>query len=243
MYGIILNSGIGSRLGDLTENRPKGLVEVKQGVSLLSRQIDFLLACEVTKIIITTGYLEDQIQLYVERKFPSVDITLVSNELYRSTNYIVSLDQLSHIPFDARVILMHGDLVFSQDILREIKDLEGSRVIVDSLAPIPQKDFKARLNEDGSVCEIGVNVFGKDCVACQPLYKMEPEFWRAWQQRIREFCLAGDTKVYAENALNTMLEEHLLLPFDVAGRLCMEIDTLDDLEKAKSLLALEKEGN
>lgn len=242
MYGIILNSGVGSRLGGMTAHRPKGLVELEGGVTLLSRQIDLLLSCGVAKLIITTGYLADQIQAYVARRYPHTDITLIFNESYQSTNYIVSLDRLAHISFDKPVILMHGDLLFAQDVLSDLINHSGNWVVVDGRAPIPQKDFKARLNPDGSVREIGVGVFGEDCVACQPLYRMEREFWKAWQQRIREFCLTGDTSVYAENALNTMLGELRLRPFDVEGRLCMEIDTMNDLERARTLLAREAEG-
>lgn len=242
MYGIILNSGMGSRLGGITKNRPKGLVGLDGDITLLSRQIDSLLSCGVTDLIITTGYLADQIQSYVGHRYPNIGITLVCNEVYASTNYIVSLDRLSHIEFDKPVILMHGDLVFAHDVLQSIRDMEGNWVVVDQQAPLPEKDFKARLTPDGLVREIGVGVFGDDCVACQPLYRMEPEFWQGWQKKIREFCLSGNTSVYAENALNAMLGEHQLHPFDADGRLCMEIDTTEDLEKARTLLALEAEG-
>ena len=40
MKAIIVAAGIGSRLGDLTKNLPKSLVEVN-GKSILERQIEF----------------------------------------------------------------------------------------------------------------------------------------------------------------------------------------------------------
>ena len=39
---IILNSGLGSRLGNLTENVPKSLVEINSNQTIFSRAINIL---------------------------------------------------------------------------------------------------------------------------------------------------------------------------------------------------------
>ncbi len=204
----------------------------------MSQQIDNILSCGVRDIIITTGYLEDQLKTYVETRYPDLDILFVHNEEFATTNYIVSLDKLKGIGFVGDVLLMHGDLVFSAEILQAVIDASRSTVVVDSLAPIPEKDFKARLGSDGLVKEIGINVFGKDCFACQPLYRLSRQDWGSWQQAIRSFCDAGETGVYAENALNSLLEHLVLKAYDVKGGLCMEVDNQDDLLRAQGLLCL-----
>lgn len=237
MQAIILNSGKGSRLKELTANSPKGLVSLDEDATLLSRQVDLLLSCGVNDIIITTGYLEEQFKAYLEKKYPGLIIRFVYNDLYASTNYIVSLDRLHAIDFDDSLLMMHGDLVFSREVLQALIDQSSSSVVIDTAAPIPEKDFKARLGSDGLVKEIGINVFGDDCFACQPLYKLTGEDWKKWQQAIRSFCDAGQTCVYAENALNSLLEHLSIKAYDVKGRLCMEVDNKEDLLKAQALLA------
>lgn len=236
MQAIILNSGKGSRLKELTTNNPKCLVSLDSGNTLLSRQIDRLLECGVRDIIITTGYLEGKIKQYLEDKYPSTAIRFVFNEEFDTTNYIVSLDKLGKMVFSTDVLLMHGDLLFSTEVLQSVMGASKSTVVVDSLAPIPEKDFKARIGTDGLVKEIGINVFGQDCLACQPLYKLLGSDWSAWQGAIRSFCLAGQTNVYAENALNSILGRIQLGTYDAKGSLCMEVDNQEDLARAKRLL-------
>jgi choline kinase len=42
MKAFIFNSGVGSRLGDLTKDKPKALVELKSGETILGRQLRIL---------------------------------------------------------------------------------------------------------------------------------------------------------------------------------------------------------
>jgi phosphoenolpyruvate phosphomutase len=236
MYAIILNSGKGSRLQELTTNKPKGLVDLTTESTILSRQIDILTSCGIEKLIITTGYLAEQFKQYISRYYSDLNIEFIHNDLYDTTNYIVSLNKLQNIDFSDSVLLIHGDLVFTQDVLAGILGQSGSCVVVDSTSPIPDKDFKARIGSDGHVKEIGVDVFGSDCVACQPLYKLELSDWQAWQKAIKNWCDAGKTTVYAEHALNSILGSMQLMAYDVKGRLCREVDTKEDLLTVQSCL-------
>ena len=55
---VILAAGLGTRLGDLANQRPKGFVEV-EGTSLIERSIKKLFAVGITRIVIGTGYRSD----------------------------------------------------------------------------------------------------------------------------------------------------------------------------------------
>ena len=57
-----------------------------------------------------------------------------------------------------------------------------------------------------------------------------------WLGKITEFCEAGRTGVYAENALNELDGTADIRAFDVGTRLCGEIDNPEDLERMKGLL-------
>ena len=60
MKGIILAAGRGSRMKDLTEERPKCLVELR-GKSLLDWQLDSLRAAGIDEIAIVTGYQRERL--------------------------------------------------------------------------------------------------------------------------------------------------------------------------------------
>ncbi len=61
MKAIILSAGQGSRLGHLTDDRPKCLIEFG-GRSLLDRQLDTLAANGVDEAVVVTGFRDDQIE-------------------------------------------------------------------------------------------------------------------------------------------------------------------------------------
>lgn len=229
---IILNSGLGSRLGNLTKNNPKSLVEIKSNQTIFSRAIN-ILSQYSSDFIITTGYLSEVLINYVENNFSDLNFTFVHNPIYDKTNYIKSLDLIDEINDD--VILLHGDLVFSHDVADKVINSPVSSVVTDSSIELPKYDFKAKIVNNKINC-ISTMYFGDDAVACQPFYRLKKEDWDAWKCKIHEFCQNGNVDVYAEDALNTILNQITIHPLDINGVLCTEIDDKDDLNKVRELL-------
>jgi phosphoenolpyruvate phosphomutase len=233
MKAVILNSGIGSRLGKYTENNPKCMVKISDDKTIIEYQIDMLISNGVTDIIISTGYMEELLKQHLEKYSNKCNITFVSNPEFRTTNYIVSLNYIEDI--NDEVILMHGDLVFEQSVLIDMIHYPSSAVVIDKSLPLPEKDFKAKLNKE-MVEAIGIEFFGESTYACQPLYKLNREEWNLWKKKISEFCDNEITNVYAENALNTITDKMNITAIDINGRLCNEIDNEEDLIKIKDRL-------
>lgn len=232
MKVIILNSGLGSRLGVLTKNNPKSLVKIKNNQTILSRAINIL--SQYSKdFIITTGYLNEILKEYINSNFDDLNFTFVHNPVYAQTNYIKSLDLISDINED--VVLLHGDLVFSRNVAEKVINSDNSSVVIDSLIDLPKDDFKAKIRDNKIAC-ISTKYFDEGAMACQPFYKLKKEDWNLWKLKIHEFCENGKTGVYAEDALNTILNQITICPLDIKGDLCSEIDTNDDLNRIKELL-------
>ena len=55
MKAVIIAAGVGSRLGKLTKEIPKPLINVN-GKSIIERQIDSFRKCGINEIIVITGY-------------------------------------------------------------------------------------------------------------------------------------------------------------------------------------------
>jgi MurNAc alpha-1-phosphate uridylyltransferase len=65
---LILASGKGERLYPLTKEMPKPLVEIGNR-AILGIQIDNLIGCGITDVIITTGFFEAKIKEYIKERF------------------------------------------------------------------------------------------------------------------------------------------------------------------------------
>lgn len=231
MKALILNSGLGSRMGDATKSAPKCMSIIKEDVTILSNQIDLLLECGIDDILITTGAHSEVLKEYLKYKYPDNNITFVHNDVYAQTNYIYSI-YLAKDFLNDDIVMMHGDLVFKKPVLDGLLKNESSCVIVDETLPLPEKDFKAVVY-NGLISKIGIDFFD-DAYACQPLYKLHKEDWLVWLDSIKAFCESDNKKVYAENALNEISDKVKIVPYNINGQLCQEIDTLEDLEVVKN---------
>ena len=227
MKALIFNSGLGNRMGALTAKSHKSMVRLRNGESLFSRQLRLLAAAGIEDVVVTTGPFEEQLRLEAARH-RDLRVKFVRNSHYAETNYIYSM-YLARNELDSDLLMLHGDLVFSNKVLHRLLHSEEPNLgAVNPEEPLPDKDFKARISA-GRIVEISVDITGPDCVAFQPLYKLNREFVSSWLREVDLFVRDGDCGVYAENALNRLLPNELeLLPFSYAKHLVAEIDTPDD---------------
>ncbi len=226
MKALILNSGMGTRMGVLTSEHPKCMTEVSARETILSRQLQLLCDAGIREVVMTTGAFDAVLVNYCHSLDMPIHFTFVNNPLYKDTNYIYSIYCAREL-LDDDIVLMHGDLVFEAEVLDRVVSSEVSCMTVSSTLPLPEKDFKAQI-KDGKVVRVGVDIFN-DAVEAQPLYKLMRADWKVWLDKIKEFCESGNTKVYAENALNELEGAANISALDVEELLCAEIDDASDL--------------
>ena len=238
MKVIILNAGVGKRLGDLTKSKPKCLVKISEDDTILDYQLKSIIKCNLKEIIMLTGPFEDQIKNHIKVNYPALKVEYVHNPIYNKTNYIYSLFLLRD-KIRGEIILMHGDLFFSNEILEGlIYFKEKNCVAVNKEIPPPKKDFKA-LIIDERVVKIGVDVSGPKSAFLPPLYKLTDQFFRSWLDQINVFINDNKVNYYAEDALNEILNQLDLRPFYINDLSCKEIDDFEDLNFIKNII-LEK---
>lgn len=236
MKALILNSGLGSRMGVLTSEQPKCMTEISARETILSRQLRLLSQAGISDVVITTGYYSTVLEEYCKSLDMPVNITFVNNPDYKETNYIYSIYCAREELKNQDIVLMHGDLVFEYSVLEDMLACENSCMKVSSTAKLPEKDFKAVV-ENGLVKAVGIEFFDS-AMEAQALYKLNSSQWQQWLDKICEFCQMGETKCYAEKALNTITETCRIEAFDVEDRLCAEIDDAADLENVKAQLSI-----
>lgn len=228
MKALILNSGMGTRMGSDKGNSHKCLTELRNGETILGRQLSLLRECYVYEVIITTGHNARAIEGYCAENFSDMSITFVENPLYKTTNYIYSI-YLARKLLACELISMHGDLVFEKSVLQMSINSENSTMVISTTAPIPKGDFKAVV-EKNRIKAVGVNFF-QNCYAAQPLYHLTEKDFGIWLARISEMCEEGTTGCYAENAFNEVSDRCRIFTLDIGDMLCGEIDCPQDYER------------
>ena len=109
---IILSAGQGSRLGQLTHDRPKCLIEFG-GRSLLDRQLDVASACGIERVIVVTGFRDQAVEAALERRRSAGQgptVRTVFNPFYKVADNTGSL-------FIAREALNGDTLVWNGDTM------------------------------------------------------------------------------------------------------------------------------
>lgn len=234
MRALILNSGLGKRMGALTSEHPKCMTEISLSDTILSRQLKMLVDAGIKEVVMTTGYFDDVIIKYCESLKLPIHYTFVNNSEYAVTNYIYSIYCAKDPLQEDDIILLHGDLVFEASVLEDMLSFEKSCMKVSSTSPLPEKDFKAVVH-NGRVVKVGVEFF-EEAMEAQAFYKLKKEDWKVWLDKICEFCEKDQRNVYAEVAFNEISYQCAIYALDVRNRLCSEIDTPEDLEIVREQL-------
>ena len=91
MKALILNSGLGHRMGMLTSEHPKCMTEISHKNTILSRQLRQIAEAGIKEVVMTTGYYDQVLIDYCNFLNLPLKFTFVNNPIYDTTNYIYSI--------------------------------------------------------------------------------------------------------------------------------------------------------
>ena len=119
MKAIIIAAGVGSRLGDLTKNLPKPLLDVN-GKSILEHQIELFHKFGIKDIVIVTGHKKE--------KFRFRDVKYIHNPNYLNVEQADSLmSARNEIVGD--VLVSFGDIIFDELVLKQLLQFDGELIL------------------------------------------------------------------------------------------------------------------
>ena len=107
---VILAAGLGSRLGELTKEAPKGFLDFK-GEALIVRSIKRMKEAGISRILIGVGYLADAFK-ELESIFPDLEFIYFINNRYDCTGSMYTF-------YCGRDLLDDDFLLFESDLLYE----------------------------------------------------------------------------------------------------------------------------
>ena len=114
---VILCGGMSTRMGALTSETPKALLNVN-GKPIIWYTINFLKQNGIKRFIFPLGYLGKKIQHYVQKEFSSFDIEFVFSDTGIKTeihNRIKNI--LCKLDLNENFILLNSDTIFSFDLI------------------------------------------------------------------------------------------------------------------------------
>lgn len=234
MKAVIFNSGLGKRMGGLTEHNHKSMVRLQSGEAIFERQLRLLHECGINEFVVTVGPFKEQlIEASKAKHLSDCTFTFVENPVYDRTNYIYSM-YLAREYITGDALLLHGDLVFDKALAKAVIESPLTSLgCVNRSKSLPEKDFKARIT-DGCIREVSVSIFDDNCFAFQPFYKLCADDTAAWVRQVEKFIAEGKDQCYAENAMNEIFPTLSVREFAYDDYYVDEVDTADDLRRVSA---------
>ncbi len=239
MKAIILAAGRGSRMKNLTDERPKCLVELR-GKALLDWQLESLRAAGITEIAIVTGYKREMLT--------NRGLVEFHNPLWAETNMVSSLACAEEWLKLEPCVVSYSDIFYNASAVRSLmnNDAEIALTYDPNWLKLWEKRFgdplldaeTFRLDQNGFLTEIGniPNSIKEIQGQYMGLLRFTPSGWEK-VLRIRE-CLTPEQsdKMHMTRTLQKLIEKNCILIQSVAyvgdwG----EVDSLNDLNLYESI--------
>ena len=224
---LVLAAGEGSRLGKLTKRKPKALLRVA-GMPLLGRILHGLKEAGMQDVWIVVGYKADMIREEIGENYAGLNIRFVKAERWKKGN-IYSLLATQEI-FQQNFLLCMCDHIFDPGIPKSLINTKSQKALVLAIERVAEEDTKV-LERKGAILDIGKKINRSNFAIDTGFFLCSPKIFEyaneAAQQGAKE--LADCARVAARNGDTQVV--------DVSGHLWADIDTKQDLARAKRLLA------
>lgn len=148
MKAVILAAGVGKRLGAVTGNRPKCLLEIG-GRSLLVRYLDALLEAGITSVVLVVGHQRELIRAAVGDAYRGLALHYIVNEQYRRGS-LYSL-WLARAAFDEDLLIMDADVLCPASFVKRLVDSPHPNAILIDEAVRQDSEERMAIIQGGRV--------------------------------------------------------------------------------------------
>ena len=170
---VIPCAGVGSRLGNLTKNKTKNLLEI-DGKTILDYQIRYFLKYKkkINKIHFILGHKAKFLKTYILKKKYPFKLNFYVNKNYKNnscaSSIILTLKNLKH-----STLFINSDLILSKKIVKNIFTNKKKNFF---FARKPKNNYKSRkikaLSENGKIIKIDLIKFNYNLDVVGP-FKLE----------------------------------------------------------------------
>lgn len=211
MKAIILAAGRGSRMKELTDERPKCLVELR-GQPLLQWQLAALREAGIRDIALVTGYQRE--------KLAPMGLTEFYNPRWTETNMVYSLACANEWLQSEPCIVSYSDIFYGPQAVKSLMECPASLAIAydPEWLPLWTRRFgdplldaeTFRLNSDGSLAEIGQKPTSVQEIEGQymGLLRIAPEGWKEIEHIRAQSAPSERDKMDMTSTLNKVIAAH-----------------------------------
>ena len=239
MKAIILSAGQGSRLGHLTDDRPKCLIDFS-GRSLLDWQLDTLAANGVDEVVVVTGFHDDLVDASIAARSGGPKVRTIYNPFFKVADNLGSLYIAKH-ELEGDCLVWNGDTLVSEQLMRRVigNDRAGICVTIDRKDSYDADDMKVVMDGEGQLHAIGKRLDLKDVnaesIGLLAFRKGGSELFREWiEKTIRT---SEGTTIWYLRVIHQIAQAHPVWTFDINGEEWGEVDFPEDVGPARELTA------
>lgn len=239
MKAIILSAGQGSRLGALTSERPKCLIDFN-GRTLLDRQLDTLAANGVDDVTVVTGFRDDAIEEALAKRTGGPTVTTIYNPFYKVADNLGSL-YVAREAIAGDVLVWNGDTLVSDALMAEVvaNQQQGICVTIDRKDDYDDDDMKVVTGQDGLLHAIGKrlpmrNVNAESIGLLAFRGDGAERFRKAVEESIRS---KEGTTIWYLRVIHQIAQSQDVHVLDIQGHEWGEVDFPEDVDTARELTA------
>lgn len=218
MIGMILCGGHGKRLRPLTNDIPKTLIEIKEGYTILDKQLIDLRNAGIEKAILLTGYLGEKIEKRYSSDWKGINIEYSKEEKPLGT---LNAIRLGLEKVDDDVIIRNGDIVTDVNIKKMINKFNGSNYMANMLI--------AKMRSPYGIVDLGDDRIQK--FREKPIldYYFNAGIY-CFRKGISQFFTNFETGDIEKTVFPLLAESNQFGYFKNEGRFWVSVDTTKDLE-------------
>jgi len=237
---IILSAGQGSRLGHLTDDKPKCLIDFN-GRTLLDWQLDALAANGVEEAVVVTGFRDDQIDAALARRGDrGPRVRTVYNPFYKVADNLGSLF-VAREELDGDVLVWNGDTLVSEALMARVvgnREQRGICVTIDRKKSYDDDDMKVVVAKDGGLKAIGKRISEGVNGESIGLLAFRGDGARRFRMAIEKAMRTTEgTTIWYLRVIHQIAQETPVWTFDIQGEEWGEVDFPEDVEAAQTLTA------
>ena len=233
MTYIILAAGKGNNLQPLTLKYAKTSFKLDENTTVLQRMVRSIRKHDKNaEIVVVIGYKADEVRTELDGE----NVKFVLNPFYEVTNSISSVWFARDYLERENVSIIHGDVVFSDEIINSflVKSTDTPYVLVDSSIANQGAYNIVTKNNQVLVMSKKLESFSAK-YAC--MTKLDPVSSRLLKEEIDEMIENNMYDQYFEDSLVQMIlfKDFQLYCKDIAGSAWAEVDTVNDFLSAQEI--------